>query len=410
MVKRQISRCGAIVMLAFLCACSSLKVSMGQASDSKPVDTKVLGVGWSIGNHMDSQNGGVSGEAIWGNPKATQATFDAVKKAGFTSVRIPITWLGHIGPAPEYKIEEAWMNRVAEFVDYAEKAGLKALVNLHHDGSDSNYWLNIREASKSEAVNEQVKAQLRAMWIQIAERFKDKGEFLMFESMNEIHDGGWGWGNNRKDGGKQYRVLNEWQQVFVDAVRSVGGENKNRWLGVCGYCTNPDLTMENLVMPKDSTKGRLMVSVHDYGPVNYSLECKFSEWGHTADPDKKAPGDVDEGMIDRTYQRLKETFVDKGYPVYIGETGCSYRGNAHDEAFRKYFLEYIAKAARTNGLSIIIWDNGKTDPGRESHGYINHATGEYINNAEEVVKAFTGAYTNNDPNYTLKTVYDNAPK
>ncbi len=396
MIKRQISQYGIIALLMLLCACSSSR-------------TTILGAGWNMGNHLDSHNDGVAGEMVWGNPRATQATFDAVKRAGFTSVRIPVTWLGHIGQAPDYKIDENWMNRVAEVVGYAEKAGLNAIVNIHHDGSDSQHWVNIAAAAKSDSVNSQVKRQLAAVWTQIANRFKNYGDFLMFEALNEIHDGGWGWGENRKDGGKQYRVLNEWMQVFVDAVRATGGKNRNRWLGICGYCANPELTIEHLVIPHDKAKNRLMISVHYYGPVEYSLECKFSEWGHTGAAGKKAKHS-NEDAVKNIFQQLRSTFVDKGYPVYIGETGCSYRGNAHDEAFRKYFLEYIAKAAHDNGIAMMLWDNGLTEPGRESHGYINHATGKFINDGEEMLKAFTGAYNNKDINYTLQSVYDKAPE
>ena len=166
-----------------------------------------LGIGWNMGNHFDAHNNGLSGETFWGNPKATQATFTKVKAAGFNTVRIPVTWLGHIGPAPDYKIEEAWLDRVAEVVGYAEAAGLNAIVNMHHDGGDSKYWLNIKTAALNAEVHQQIIDQVKAMWGQIADKFKDKGDFLIFESFNEIHDGGWGWGANRNDGGKQYRCL-----------------------------------------------------------------------------------------------------------------------------------------------------------------------------------------------------------
>lgn len=397
-----------VVVLLFLCACSSNRAAI--KTDNSSVAVSFLGVGWNLGNHLDSHKNGVAGETAWGNPVAAQAAFDAVRRTGFTSVRIPVTWLGHIGPAPEYKIDDKWMSRVAEVVGYAEKAGLNAIVNIHHDGSDSRYWLNIAAAAKSDSVNTLVKRQFAAVWKQIANRFKNYGDFLMFEALNEIHDGGWGWGENRKDGGKQYKVLNEWMQVFVDAVRATGGKNKNRWLGICGYCANADLAMEHLVIPRDHAKNRLMISVHYYGPTEYTLSCKYSEWGHTAAAGRKAPADMDEGDVTRVFGKLKAAFTDKGYPVYIGETGNSYRGNAHDEAFRKYFLEYIAKAARDNGLAMIIWDNGLTAPGAESHGYINHATGEYINDGEEILKAFTGVYNNTSPNCTLQSVYENAPQ
>lgn len=422
MIKKQISQYGIVALLALLCACSSGRTTIqayngkskantiSTAKDNSSAAVRFLGVGWNIGNHLDSHNNGMAGETAWGNPAATQAAFDAVKRAGFTSVRIPVTWLGKIGSAPDYKVDKAWLDRVAEIVEYARKAGLNAIVNIHHDGSDSQHWVNIAAAAKSDSVNTQVKRQLAAVWTQIANKFKNYGDFLMFEALNEIHDGGWGWGENRKDGGKQYKVLNEWMQVFVDAVRATGGNNKKRWLGICGYCANADLTMEHLVIPRDPAKNRLMISVHYYGPTEYTLSCKFSEWGHTAATNKKASDDMDECNVTKVFGELKTAFIDKGYPVYIGETGNSYRGNSHDEAFRKYFLEYIAKAARDNGLAMIIWDNGLTAPGAESHGYINHATGEYINNSKEILKAFTGGYNNNDPNYTLEKVYEKAPK
>lgn len=88
-------------------------------------ETFHLGLGWNIGNQLDAYVNGVANETCWGNGKATQQTFDRLKRIGFESVRIPVTWLGHVGPAPEYKIDDMWLNRVAELVEYAERAGLK---------------------------------------------------------------------------------------------------------------------------------------------------------------------------------------------------------------------------------------------------------------------------------------------
>ena len=231
-----------------------------------------LGLGWNLGNQMDAHVNGVAMETSWGNRKATQQTFDSLKAVGFTSVRIPVTWLGHIGETPDYTIETAWMDRVAELVDYAENAGLYAIINIHHDGADSRHWLDIKNAAKDEAVNQRVKDQLHAMWTQIANRFKDKGNFLVFEVVNEVHDGKWGYGENRTDGGRQYEVVNEWNQVFVDAVRATGGKNGDRYLGVVGYCTSIDLTIKHFRFPTDKAKNRQLLSVHYYDPVDFTLE------------------------------------------------------------------------------------------------------------------------------------------
>ena len=368
-----------------------------------------LGLGWNLGNQLDAHNNGVANETAWGNRATTQALFDQLAASGITSVRIPVTWLGHVGEAPDYTIEADYLNRVAEVVGYAENAGLNAIINIHHDGADSQYWLDIKDAATDDAVNEAVKAQLKAMWTQIAERFKDKGNFLVFEAMNEIHDGGWGWGDNRTDGGKQYAVLNEWNQVFVDAVRATGGNNTERYLGLPGYVTNIDLTVENFVLPTDAVQNRLMVAVHFYDPNEYTLSAKFSEWGHTGDPAHKETWG-DEDNVRTQFGKMKSTFIDKGIPAYIGEMGCVHRNDARAESFRLYYLEYVCKAAKDYGLAPFYWDNGGSGSGAETSGLFNHATGEMLNNAAEVIEVMKRAVFSEDASYTLQSVYDAAPQ
>src|SRR5690554_130663 len=79
---------------------------------------RTLGMGWNLGNQLDAHANGTANETIWGNQAATQATFDKLAEADFASVRIPVTWLGKVGPAPDYAIDSDWLNRVAELVDY----------------------------------------------------------------------------------------------------------------------------------------------------------------------------------------------------------------------------------------------------------------------------------------------------
>ena len=368
-----------------------------------------LGLGWNLGNQMDAHVNGVSSETGWGNPAATQATFDKVKSAGFSSVRIPVTWLGHIGPAPDYAIDPEWLDRVAELVSYAGNAGLNVIINMHHDGADSEHWLNIREAALDPEKDRQINEQISAMWTQIAEKFIDKGDFLIFEAFNEIHDGGWGWGANRTDGGKQYACLNGWNRTFVKAVRAAGGANEERYLAVPGYCTNPDLTMEYLELPEDVVEDRLMVSVHYYDPNEYTLTAKYPEWGHTAQPGKCAGPDEEEHVKD-VFSALHEKFISKGIPVYIGEIGCVNRATELEQAFQRYWFEYVLKAAKTYGMSAFVWDNGAKGTGNEQHGFIDHATGEYCSEpARLAVETMVRAMNDGDGSYTLETVYDNAP-
>ena len=366
-----------------------------------------LGIGWNLGNHFDAYNNGVSGETAWGNPKATQATMNKVKAAGFSTVRIPVTWMGHIGAAPDYKIDEKWLNRVAEVVGYAEAAGLNAIVNMHHDGADSKNWLDIKTAAKDPAVHQQILDQVSAMWRQIADKFKDKGDFLIFESFNEIHDGGWGWGENRNDGGKQYQCLNEWNQAFVDAVRASGGENADRILGIPAYCTNVDIAVQTFKMPEDVVEGRLIMAVHCYDPYDYTLPATKSEWGHTADESKKVSGN-NEADLKRVFEKIYNNFIKKGIPVYMGEFGCVNRATAREQAFQQYYLKYYAKLAKTYFVPSIIWDNGAKGAGNEKHAFIDHGTGEYCSpEAKAAIEALVDSYKNT---LSLEDIYNSAPK
>ena len=367
-----------------------------------------MGPGWNMGNHMDAVSNGVSGETIWGNAKCTQATFDNVKKAGFKAVRICTTWTGHIGEAPAYRLEDKWLERVAEIVGYAEKAGLVAIVNTHHD---ETYWLDISKAYNNNTQNEKVKDEIFCVWTQIARRFADKGEWLVFESFNEIQDGGWGWSAAfQANPDVQYKVLNDWNQVFVNAVRGAGGNNATRWLGIPGYAASPGFTITGLVLPKDYTNAnRLMVAVHDYDPYNYTLNTPLvRQWGHTADKDKRC-SDADEEGVVAVFDNLKKAYLDKNIPVYLGEMGCS-RHADEDFAYQQYYMEYFCKAAADRLLPMYLWDNGATGVGPEKHGYFDHGTGAFVDaKAENLIGIMVKAVTTKDPAYTLDSVYDSAP-
>lgn len=385
-----------------------------------------LGLGWNMGNQFDGfYNGSWAGEkegypeeVVWQTPaaKATQATFNGVKAAGFTSVRIPVSWLKMIGPAPAYKIDETWINRVYEVVGYAHNAGLNVIINMHHDenhGVNNDYqWQDIKKAVNDAALNTAIKQKIKGAWTEIANKFKDCGDWLIMEGFNEINDGGWGWSEDfRKDPTRQCNILNEWNQVFVDAVRATGGNNATRWLGVPSYAANPEFT-KYMTLPRDPAN-KLMVSVHFYDPSDYTIgEKQYSDWGHTGASGKKSSGG-DEDHVRDVFGRLNQAYVAKGIPCYLGEFGCSMRSKSDTRAwaFYLYYMEYVVKAARTYGLPCFVWDNGGDgSAGQEKHGYIHHGTGAYLGNGGEVVARMKKAWFTESEGYTLETVYNSAPK
>ena len=371
--------------------------------------TKKLGWGWNLGNHFDTSTGEDGKPYQWGywdNAKPTQTLYTNLKKAGASTVRIGVTW-GNRQTGADWTIDADYMAEVRQNVEWAEAVGLNVILNTHHD----EYWLDIKTAATNSIVNEQIKDRLQKTWKQIAEAFKDKGEFLFFETFNEVQDGQWGWGANRTDGGKQYRTLNEWNQVVVDAIRATGGQNATRWIGVPGYASSPTFVLDdNFVLPSDAAN-RLMVSVHFYDPSDFTLTPETSgknQWGHTAEAGKSVADNNEEHVVD-VFKKLQEKFILNNIPVYIGEYGCVMQTSDRSNKFRSYYLEYVCRAAHTYNLPVVIWDNNVTGGGNEHHGYFNHNDGTYLNNAEGLVQTMIRATTSDDADYTLESIYNKAP-
>lgn len=362
--------------------------------------------GWNLGNNLDAAINGVANETSWGNSACTQKTMERVREAGFRSVRIPISWIGHFGEAPDYTIRPEWINRVKEVVGYAHNAGLKAIINIHHDGNPDvarqNYWLDIRRAVEDEAYNTQVKHQLAALWTQIANGFKEEGDYLIFEDLNEITDGQ----PHSGDKTRQMAVLNQWNQVFVDAVRATGGNNATRYLAIASFYARCDLAVRYLAIPHDEIADRVMVSVHSYDPWSFAGAGTDRNWGHTGSQHRQGESECVERL-----KSLYDRFVSRGIPVYMGECGAVNRANNKETAYQRYYLEYYAKAAASYYIPFFLWDNG-TDhrTGEEAFGYLNHANGLYINDSQPLIDALVRAQTDKSAEYTLESIYDRSPQ
>lgn len=385
------------------------KATPGTADNTATALTKRLGWGWNLGNHFDTSSGkdGVHPEwGYWDKATPTATLYANLKKAGASTVRIGVTWGNYQNAS--WDIEASFMNEVKQNVEWAEQAGLNVILNMHHD----EYWLDIKGAANNASINTAIKERIAKTWTQIAEAFKDKGDFLLFESYNEIQDGQWGWGANRTDGGKQYKTLNEWNQLVVNTIRATGGNNATRWIGIPAYASSPSFALEeSFVLPNDPAN-KVMVSVHFYDPNTFTLTPENSdgksEWGHTAAAGKFQSGSNEE-HVREIFSKLYEKFIVKNIPVYIGEYGCVMHTSNRSNLFRNYYLEYVCRAAYTYSMPVCIWDNNSTGGGNEHHGYFNHNDGSYLNNMESLVQTMIKATTSTDANYTLESVYNKAP-
>jgi aryl-phospho-beta-D-glucosidase BglC (GH1 family) len=363
----------------------------------KPFDVDVetfftdMKIGWNLGNTLDAHNNLTPSETAWGNSPATQALMNGVAASGFGAVRIPVTWGTKIGPAPNYTIDAAWLNRVATVVGYVTSAGMKAIINIHHDGADSNNWLSVKTADLTGTAKTNMDAKFRAVWRQIAEKFEDAGNTLMFEAFNEMHDGSWGDGNTA-----QRNRVNELNQIFVDTVRAVGGKNTDRFLVIPGWVTRASVTVSSLVLPTDPTPNRLVVTFHYYDPYDFTGSATQNVWG-----DKALSNWANESYVRNTFNSVRNKFLSNGIPVIIGEYGAvNQSGNAF--AYRKYYMEYVTKYAHDCGFIPFYWDNAGFGSGSERFGLLSRSNGAaYNSSAQQILDVMMKAV---NQNYSLNSI------
>ena len=324
--------------------------------------TRLMGNGINLGNTLEACDNNVgiktntplSYETHWGQPKTTQAMIDGMKAAGFDTIRIPVAWMTNATHLYEgdYTIDADYMDRVEEVVRYARKAGMYVIINDHWDGG----WYGMFGSESAETRALAMEAY-KGMWQQIAERFRDYSDYLIFESANEELGGRFDENSplycsdsvvTYLNDDERYALTIEINQTFVDVVRATGGNNATRFLLIAGYSTDIDKTCDDrFQMPKDTVDSKLMVSVHYYDPWSYcgaSSAVSATKWGKVSDYE----------YMDQQLAKMTK-FTEAGYGVVIGEYGalpCSDGLKDNTLAYHTAFLDACTKYNLTNCL----WD------------------------------------------------------
>lgn len=333
-----------LLMLAFQ--------TQAQEFESATEAVKNMGVGWNLGNTLDANGAGVSdvtkSETYWGQPVTQPELMTMMRDAGFGAIRVPITWYSHIDA--DGNIDEAWLKRVHEVVDYVINAGLYCIINVHHDtGAHDNAWV-VADADNYE----KTKARYEHLWTQIATEFKDYDQHLLFAAYNEMLDKYQSWcfatfqrpdGYNADDAAAAYKGLNSYAQSFVNAVRATGSNNEQRNLIINTYASangngnwNNHLTdvLTELQAPTDAVEGHLAFEVHAYP----TLANGKSE-------------------VDDIINKVNTYLLPKG-PVIIGEWGTSNvdkSPNDYDQQPKKFleFCKYFIEQAKENNIATFYW-------------------------------------------------------
>ena len=290
---------------------------------------------WNLGNTLDAP----MGETSWHNPVTTPEMIKKIHDLGFETLRLPTSWHRHMDG--EHNIDPAFMDRVNEIADYALGDGMTVILNTHHD--DIMF-------QPTEQGFEPGCRYLRDLWAQIAARFESCGDRLIFEAMNEprMLRNKYEWNLNLRDRLclDAIEYINRFNQVFVDTVRAGNGSNKTRFLMTPSYAAAPHHAyipeFREAVDPAD----RLVISIHSYSPIPLCL---------MPDPEATEFTSAGERELDGIFRRIRERFIENGYPVIIGEMGIRDKNNPDD---RYKWGKYFVSKAKENGIACCWWDNG----------------------------------------------------
>lgn len=304
---------------------------------------KDMKIGWNLGNSLEAlcpdnkETATVAEfETSWKNPQTTKDMILEIIKAGFNTIRVPVTWWKKIYVSSDYKINPQWLDRVQEVVDYIYNEGVYVIINTHHEDE----WLS----PEFDGLNKRIEI-LEKIWFQVGERFKDYDNHLIFETMNETRLVGteYEWNSGTAEAREVINILN---YAAVNAIRSTGGNNKSRAIIIPTYGARARAdAIEDIIIPDNDNM--IILSVHAYEPYPFCMvpyETAF--WG--SEEDKKELTD----LLDSISNAAKM----KNLPLIIGEFGTI---NKKNDDVRAEYTEYFIREALKREITCILWDNNE---------------------------------------------------
>lgn len=199
------------------------------------------GRGINIGNALEAPYEGAWGVTI------EPDTFATIAAAGFDSVRLPVRWSAWAQEAAPYTLDASMLARVDAALDEAGRAGLAAIVDVHHYDA-----LQANPAAEAD--------RFVAIWRQLGRHFASRPSNVAFELLNEPH-------------GAFDADPAAWNALARRALAAVRGTNPERsvLIGPVGY--NDIGRLDALVLPPDPN---VIATVHYYSPFEFTHQG--AEW------------------------------------------------------------------------------------------------------------------------------------
>lgn len=271
----------------------------------------------NLGNMLEAPN-----EGAWGL-RVREEWLQMIADAGFDSVRIPISWTTHSDPQPPYTIDEAFFERIDEVIGWALDANLQAIINIHH----FNEIMTSPEANRE---------RLLALWRQIAERYQDYPDALIFEALNEPNSE------------LSTQIWNDYQLDVLDVIRQ---SNPERRVVIGAGNWNSLWEIYKLELPED--RDNLIVTFHNYAPFEFTHQG--ADWVNGSDAwlGRKWPEESDESSMENDLRLAGGLQEQLGVPLLMGEFGAYSKADLDS---RVRFTRAMVENAEANGIGWCYWE------------------------------------------------------
>ena len=352
-----------------------------------------MGRGINLGNVLSAPTEGNWAFSVY------EEYFDQVKDEGFSNVRIPVDFFGgtflnadytvngnertlsslsncddnscfseiagtqnqYDGSPDDYYVNPLYLDRLQQVVDWSMSKGLVTIIDFHgaklkenflytFDQSDINgvnYYSDPTSAKRIADLN-----KFKAIWRDIAERFKDYPETLLFEVFNEPYF---------------WLSANEISTIssdIINIVRSSGSNNESRKIIITGGDTNSWEVIFQIPNDLINSDPNLIATFHYYQPMSFTSSMQENNNNFNLSQNAK-------NQITQRFSQINSWSTTNNIPVYLGEfgadneNGINYWVGGSNGAFggpnpadRIEYHRHIAEQAILNNFSFSAWCAG----------------------------------------------------
>jgi endoglucanase len=255
-------------------------------------------------------------EGAWGL-RLEEEFFDVAKRGGFTAIRLPAKFSAHADEKAPYKIKREFLLRLDWAIQNAKKRGLSIIIDLHH----------YDELFKDPPAHLE---RFLGIWQQLAERYKNQPDTVLFEPCNEPHE----------------KLEPYWNDYLAKVVALIRQTNPTRALVVGGNGWNNAERLGELRLPEDPN---LIVTFHNYTPFPFTHQG--AEWWedgakHLGTTWKGTP-DEQKVVIDHIAKAVNFA-AEHNKPLFMGEFGAYSKADLASRVRWTSFTRKTLEAARAS--------------------------------------------------------------